>query len=162
MASNRKLIKQPQQCRSNSEKRSSDKVSITAETEVLYRELLDKARQAMRHSYSPLSGFSVGAAILTEDGAVYTGCNIENAIVGGSICAERTTFVKAVSEGKLKFKIVAIVAAKAKDCWPCGVCRQYMREFGGDIVVVVESADGSLRTHTLDELLPHAVVTGSK
>jgi len=135
-------------------------VSITAETEVLYRQLLEKARQALSNSYCPVSGFSVGAAILTEDGAVYTGCNIENAIIGGSICAERTAFVKAVSEGERKFKIVAIVAAKAKDCWPCGYCRQYMREFGADIVVVVESADGTLRTHTLEELLPHALVTG--
>ena len=101
---------------------------------MIEEELIKSALAARRLSYSPYSGFQVGAALLTKDGKIYTGCNIENAAYSPSNCAERTAFFKAVSEGARDFSAIAIVGGNrehvAKDfCSPCGVCRQVMAEF---------------------------------
>lgn len=118
------------------------------------KELIELARNAAEKTYSPYSHFPVGAAVLTEAGHVFTGCNIENASYGGTICAERTAFAKAVSEGSRRFNAVAVVSTKAYECWPCGLCRQFMSEFGIELDVVVEKSDGSLKSMKLKELLP--------
>lgn len=128
--------------------------SKTTDAATLHRDLLKAANEAMAHTYSPYSNFPVGAAVLMGDGSVYTGCNIENANFTGTICAERTAFVKAISEGKRDFKVVAVACKSAMDAWPCGQCRQFMAEFGEDILVIVDSADGSIKSLTLGQLLP--------
>ena len=120
-----------------------------------FKNLIDAAKAAADKTYSPYSHYPVGCALLTEDGHVFTGCNVENASYGATICAERTALVKAVSEGFTRFEAIAIVCHKGHYCWPCGVCRQFMSEFGVDIDVVVESADGSLQCLKLKELLPN-------
>ena len=118
------------------------------------RELLDAARRGMENSYSPYSDFKVGAAVLVDDGTVYTGCNIEDASLGATICAERTAMVKAVSEGHRHFQKVAIVSSGNFFTYPCGICRQFMVEFMKDGVVVLEDKDEGIREFTLEELLP--------
>ena len=121
-------------------------------------ELIEQAKAALRHSYSPYSHFCVGAALMTADGKVFTGCNIENAAFGPSICAERTSFCKAVSAGERHFSAIAIVGGKegviSDFCPPCGVCRQVMSEFcKGDFRIIL--TDGSrMKIWTLDQLLP--------
>ena len=93
------------------------------------RELLDKAKEAMVYSYSPYSRFKVGACVLTKDGHIYTGCNIENSSFGATNCAERTAIFKAVSEGRKEFAKIAIVSSSGLKTYPCGICRQVMSEF---------------------------------
>jgi len=122
--------------------------------ERLCRELLEAAKEAALQTYSPYSGFPVGAAIVASDGSLYTGCNIENRSFNVSICAERTAFAKAISEGKQEFKTVAVYSPRGKDCWPCGLCRQFMSEFGDQIEIIVEGKDGSLICRKLAEILP--------
>ena len=137
--------------------KSFDRLTETvtvADRQHLYRELLAEAREAMAYAYCPQSNYPVGAAVMTDDGSVYTGCNIENANLACGTCAERTAYAKAISEGKRHFKVVAVVCDKSKDCWPCGLCRQFMREFGGQTIIVVESSDGSIKSKSLAELLP--------
>ena len=121
-------------------------------------QLLSMAKDAMQYSYSPYSGYKVGAALLCKDGSVYTGCNIENAGYSSTNCAERTAFFKAVSEGKREFTAIAICGGKdgvtKGEFPPCGVCRQVMREFcEDDFLIHLESEDGT-QTYTLNELLP--------
>jgi cytidine deaminase len=120
-----------------------------------YRQLLETAKQAAKNTYSPYSKYPVGAALLGADGRIFSGCNVENASYGGTICAERTAVVKAVSEGCTAFSAIAIICEKANNCWPCGFCRQFISEFGIDIDVIVEAEDGSINTLKLGELLPH-------
>ncbi len=120
----------------------------------LYRDLLDTAKEAALKTYSPYSKFPVGAAIVASDGSLYSGCNIENRSFNVSICAERTAFAKAISEGKRSFKSVAVYSPRGKDCWPCGLCRQFMSEFGDQIVIIVEGEDGSLICRKLADILP--------
>ncbi len=122
-------------------------------------ELVKKAKQAAESSYSPYSGFTVGAALLTKSGKVYLGCNIESASYSPTNCAERTAFFKAVSEGEREFSKIAIVGGKALDfadfCPPCGVCRQVMSEFCGENFTVILGKNGEdVKTLTLGELLP--------
>ena len=93
------------------------------------RELLNMARDAAQDSYSPYSHFPVGAALECADGSVFTGCNVENAALGSTICAERTAICKAVSEGRRKFVRIAIYGEGENYCLPCGACRQVMTEF---------------------------------
>lgn len=93
------------------------------------KELIDMAIKASENAYVPYSHFHVGAAILTEDGRVYTGCNIENASFGATICAERCAAVKAVSDGAMKFVKIAIVSSSGTYTHPCGICRQFLSEF---------------------------------
>ena len=125
------------------------------------RELTEKAKEAAKNSYSPYSSFTVGAALLTGNGKVYLGCNIENAAFGPTNCAERTAFFKAISEGERSFVKIAIVGGKNGDftdfCPPCGVCRQVMAEFCDKDFTVLLGKDGEeIRSLSLNELLPHS------
>lgn len=124
-------------------------------------ELIKFAADSRKLSYSPYSGFSVGAALLCKDGTVYTGCNIENSAFTPTNCAERTAFFKAVSEGKRDFVKIAIVGGKADNdipessCPPCGVCRQVMKEFcESDFEIVMAKTADDYKVMTLSELLP--------
>lgn len=120
------------------------------------RELVAKAFQMLDYSYVPYSGFPVGAALLCTDGTVYTGCNVENAAYGSTICAERTALVKAVSEGhRDDLERIAVVGNSTDYCWPCGACRQMLYEFNPNLIVLVARADGDFVTLPLHELLPH-------
>ena len=118
--------------------------------------LVEMAFAMHQYSYVPYSHFPVGAALLCEDGTVYTGCNVENAALGSSICAERTALVKAVSEGRTGGFVAIAIAGKSADyCSPCGACRQMLYEFGPDMRVLLARGDGSYITTTLRELLPY-------
>lgn len=124
------------------------------------RELINLAREASYNAYIPYSRFAVGAALECDDGSVYTGCNVENAALGDTICAERTACVKAVSEGHRKFRRVAIFADSQNWCTPCGSCRQFLSEFVDwknheDIEVLCAKADGRYVSYKLSELMPH-------
>lgn len=129
-------------------------------TNELKIELFDKAKTMLNFSYAPYSHFHVGAALLTKDGKIYTGCNIENAAYGPSNCAERTAFFKAVSEGILKFDAIMVVGGpngKIKDfCPPCGVCRQVMMEFCNpdEFKIFLAKSKDDIVEYTLKELLP--------
>lgn len=116
--------------------------------------LLKLAKEAQKRSYSPYSRFSVGAALIAEDGRIYQGCNIENASYGVGICAERTAVFKAVSEGAKAFTAIAIAADTI--AWPCGACRQVLNEFAPDIRVLVTDAAGNTEEKNLRELLPNS------
>ena len=121
------------------------------------RELVDLAFTMLERSYVPYSRFPVGAALLCADGTVFTGCNVENAAYGPTICAERTALVKAVSEGYRGDFVKLAVVGRSKDyCWPCGVCRQVLCEFAPDLTVLVARGDGDFVTLPLRELLPHS------
>ena len=125
-----------------------------------HQQLAQKAISARNLAYAPYSGFHVGAALLSQCGTVYTGCNVESAAFSPTCCAERTALVKAVSEGARRFTAIAISGgaknASTDYCYPCGVCRQVLYEFGGDDlqVIVAKTAD-DYRTHLLSVLLPH-------
>lgn len=122
------------------------------------KELIRLAGEARRASYSPYSGYAVGAALLCADGTVYTGCNIENAAFSPTVCAERTAFFKAVSECKRDFAKIAIVGGKADEpdvfSPPCGVCRQVMAEFCGKDFEIILLQDGEIISKKLSEILP--------
>ena len=120
------------------------------------RELVERALEMRRFSYAPYSHFRVGAALECEDGSVYTGCNVENAAYGSSLCAERTALVKAVSEGRRRFVRLAVAGDSADYCWPCGACRQMLREFGIDLEVLAANREGAYVAISLEELLPHS------
>lgn len=118
-------------------------------------ELYSVALEATKFSYSPYSQFKVGAAILTSSGEVFCGCNVENASYGGTICAERTAVVKAVSNGYTEFTKIAVAESKEGDCTPCGICRQFLSEFSKDgSLIVVCKMGGELKELTLKELMP--------
>lgn len=121
-------------------------------------ELLDLAREAAEKSYSPYSNFRVGAALVTEDGQVFTGANIENAAYPSSNCGEATALNTAAAAGARKVKAVAVACIDADDvenAYPCGRCRQVMSEFDVEDVYVTGGLGTEERSHTLDELLPH-------
>ncbi|MGN1042964.1 MAG: cytidine deaminase [Christensenellales bacterium] len=122
------------------------------------KELMRLAAEARKKSYSPYSEFSVGAALLSKDGKIYTGCNIENATFTPTVCAERTAFFKAVSEGVTRFEKIAIVGGRHGEtspfCSPCGVCRQVMAEFCDKDFSVLLGNENDFKTYRLDELLP--------
>ena len=117
-------------------------------------ELLDLARRAAANSYSPYSRFPVGAALECADGTVFTGCNVENAAYGDTICAERTAAVKAVSEGHRDFVRIAIWGDSKEYCYPCGSCRQFLTEFSKTMRVICAKGDGSFVAHPLSEMMP--------
>jgi cytidine deaminase len=119
-------------------------------------ELVRLAKKAMENAYVPYSKFRVGAALLTKDDKVFSGCNIENASFGGTNCAERTAFFKAISEGNRAFKKIAIISDSVDFTYPCGICRQVMSEFGLDIEIIVSNYNEEYRVYKLGELLPHA------
>lgn len=125
-----------------------------------YKQLVSKALQMRAKAYAPYSGFHVGAALLSADGLIYTGCNIENAAYTPSNCAERTAFFKAISEGVYDFKAIAIVggardADKLDYCAPCGVCRQVMMEFcKDDFEVILARSETEYEIYTLAKIMP--------
>lgn len=119
-----------------------------------YSDLFEKAVKAAENSYSKYSGFRVGAALLTDDGEVFTGCNIENASFSLTICAERTAIFKAISEGRNNFKAIAVAGSSGKDfsvpCVPCGACLQVISEFcGNDFNIVLSD-----RVYKISEFFP--------
>lgn len=119
--------------------------------------LISYAKKAMGNAYAPYSGFCVGAAILTSEGEVFTGCNVENSSYGATICAERCAIIKAISEGYTSFTKIAIVSSGNNLTFPCGICRQFLAEFMQDdgIVVLCDSKD-EIKEFELSSLLPHA------
>ena len=126
-----------------------------------YGELLEIAERARELSYSPYSGISVGAALLTASGKIYTGANIENASYTPTVCAERTAIFKAVLDGERDFVAIAISGGKRGECgndgfYPCGVCRQVMAEFASPELVIITSQGEGYECHTLGEMLPAA------
>lgn len=118
-------------------------------------ELIKEALKAKEKAYVPYSNFHVGAALLTEDGELFTGCNIEIASYSPTICAERTAIFKAVSEGHRKIKEIAVVG-DSHHSYPCGVCRQVLREFGQDATIYVANSEEDYREYKLEDLLPHS------
>ena len=118
------------------------------------RALVAAARRARRHAHAAFSGFKVGAALETPDGTIITGCNIENATYGLTICAERVAMFKALSEGHRRFTRIAIAADTEAPTPPCGACRQILWEFGGDLEVTLANLTGEKGTHRLKDLLP--------
>lgn len=128
-------------------------------------ELARKAVEAMGHAYAPYSGYLVGAALLTADGTVYQGCNIENASFTPTVCAERTAFFKAIYDGKRGFRAIAVVGGKGGTVTgffpPCGVCRQVMREFcRDDFEVYLVGKDNEIKALTLKDILPYSFSAG--
>ncbi len=120
------------------------------------QELVKRAFEMHRFSYAPYSHFPVGAALLAGDGRVFTGCNVENAAYGSTVCAERTALLKAVSEGcREGWTAIAIAGQGADFCWPCGACRQMLYEFAPDLRVLAARGDGQYAEARLSELLPH-------
>ena len=125
----------------------------------MIQHLIDTALAQRKYSYTPYSGFKVGAALLAQNGAVYTGCNIENAAYGPSNCAERTAIFKAVSEGRRDFLAICVVGGLEEGiqdmCPPCGVCRQVMLEFcNEDFQIILATDRENYEIHTLGELVP--------
>lgn len=117
-------------------------------------QLISLALEAKKSSYSPYSGFAVGAALLCGDGSVFCGSNIENAAYSPSVCAERVAFFKAIDEGKRDFEAIAVVG-NTNPCAPCGVCRQVMNEFcGADFRVILSDNENRCIVKTLGDLLP--------
>ena len=114
---------------------------------------LKQAQAAMHNAYTPYSHFRVGACLVCEDGSVYTGCNIENASYTPTNCAERTAFVKAISEGERKFEAIAIYGS-GSEAVPCGICRQFMFEFAPQIIVITADDPQQLHIRPLNVLLP--------
>lgn len=126
-------------------------------------ELIQKAIKAMEHSYSPYSHFSVGAAIMTESGNIYTGCNVENSSYGATICAERTAALKAISEGERKIEHIAIVSSSGDFTFPCGICRQFLSEFmPSEGRIILSDKNNNIKIYTLGELLPEAFMLNTK
>jgi cytidine deaminase len=118
---------------------------------------IDAAWAVTKHSYCPYTNFRVGSAVVTEDGTVFAGCNIENAGMTPAICSERVAASKAVSEGHRRFRYVAIVCATKLGGWSCGVCRQFLCEFGLDVeILTVIDENNSVLKRKLSDLLPES------
>lgn len=119
------------------------------------KDLFEAAKKARKNSYSPYSGYAVGAALRTRDGRIFTGCNVENCTYGATACAEQVAIQKAVSEtGKLEFVEILVVTEAEPPGSPCGICRQVMHEFGPDAKIHVANTSGVFRTVLLKQLLP--------
>lgn len=119
--------------------------------------LVEKALEARTFAYVPYSGFRVGAAALTPDGKIFTGCNVENATYGATICAERTALVKAVSAGETKISAIAITSDSENLTFPCGICRQVIAEFGlSEINIICSNKNGEYKEYSMEDILPNA------
>ncbi len=118
-------------------------------------ELIEIAKQAMKYAYVPYSHFKVGAALITDTGHIYTGCNIENVSYGATNCAERTAIFKAVSEGERHIKKIAIVSSAGKPASPCGICRQVLSEFMDSDGIVILEIENKAKEFYLKDLLPY-------
>lgn len=119
-------------------------------------ELIAAAREVRERAFAPYSNFKVGAALRTKDGKVFTGCNVESASYGLTVCAERVAIWKAVSEGEKHFSEIAVVVDTEELTPPCGVCRQIIWEFCRDVPVILANLDGKTETFQMSELLPRA------
>ncbi|NMB09025.1 MAG: cytidine deaminase [Tissierellia bacterium] len=119
------------------------------------KNLIRKALEGQKNAYVPYSKFRVGAAVLTEDGEIFSGCNIEISSYSPTICAERTAIFKAISEGNRRIKAVAVVG-DSDFTYPCGVCRQVIREFGKDAIIIIANSEEDYKKYKLEELLPHS------
>lgn len=124
--------------------------------------LVAAAAEARSRSYSPYSGFAVGAALLTDAGEVFTACNVENVSYGLSICAERAVIMKAVSEGERDFAALAVVCDSSKGCVPCGACLQFIAEFNAKLKLILADTAGSRIITSVVELLPQPFGSGSR
>lgn len=119
------------------------------------KDLVNLAIKSQKNAYVPYSKFKVGAALVTEDGEIYTGCNIEIASYSPTLCAERTAIFKAVSEGHRKIAKIAVVG-DSEFTYPCGVCRQVIREFGQDTIILIANKDGEYKEYKLEDILPYS------
>jgi cytidine deaminase len=122
-------------------------------------ELIEAAKSVRENAYAPFSEFRVGAALETDDGEIIAGCNVESASYGLTVCAERVAIWKAISQGKRKIKHIAVVADTEELTPPCGVCRQIIWEFGGDIPVILANLKGKTEVLQMKDLLPRAFDT---
>lgn len=121
--------------------------------------LIEAARAARAHAYAPFSGFPVGAALLAEDGTIFTGCNVENRSYGLALCAERAAVASAVTAGARRFLAIAVVTDTAPPAAPCGLCRETLAEFcGPELPIHLANLDGAVRDTTLGELFPEPFV----
>lgn len=118
------------------------------------RDLFLMAKGILQNAYAPFSNFRVGAAVLTKSGDIYTGVNVENSSYGATICAERSAFIKAISDGHREFVAIAIASSEV-EAYPCGICRQFMYEFGDDLRIITGDNADNLHIHTIKELLPN-------
>ena len=121
-----------------------------------FEKLVKEAEKVRKKAYTPYSKFKVGAAVLSADGKIFTGCNIENASFGMSVCAERVAIFKAISEGSTEFEAIAVIGDTDKPCSPCGACRQVISEFGEDIPLIMANLKGDVKIKKIRELLPEA------
>ena len=126
-----------------------------------FTKLIEKAKEARLKAYVPYSKFSVGSAVLTNDGFIFTGCNIENISFGLSICAERVAIFKAISAGYQEFKAIAIVGNTRGPCTPCGACRQVMIEFSPEMDVIMTNLQNEIKIKKANKLLPNAFIKQS-
>ena len=120
------------------------------------KEIIEKSFEAQNCAYAPYSNFKVGACLVTKSGKVYLGGNIENASYPATICAERVAMCKAVSEGEKEFETICITCSKKTPAYPCGVCRQFMREFSPNVKVIIATSVDNYEIYSLEELLPHS------
>ena len=120
------------------------------------KDLIEKARKARENAHAPFSNFKVGAALLTAGGEIITGCNVENASYGLTMCAERVAIFKAISEGARDFTKICVVADTENLTPPCGACRQIIWEFCGDVEIVLSNLQGETESFQMSELLPKA------
>ena len=123
------------------------------------KKLIESAKQVRENAFAPYSEFKVGSAVIAKDGKVFTGCNVESASFGLTVCAERVAIWKAVSEGVTELEHIAVVADTEKLTPPCGVCRQIIWEFCGDVPVTMANLIGDAETVSIKELLPRAFDT---
>ncbi len=125
-----------------------------------YKQLIDKAKAAKKSAFAPYSHFPVGAALLTTEGRIYTGCNIESSSYGLTMCAERVAMFKALSEGERDFDAIAIATDIDNFCPPCGACRQVLWDFAREMTVILVSADSATKEMKMSDFLPHAFDDG--
>ncbi|HBG50095.1 MAG TPA: cytidine deaminase [Cyanobacteria bacterium UBA9971] len=138
------------------DQKNSNKPLINKLKDGEIKKILKFASDVAQNAYSPYSKFKVGACVLYEDGNAYTGCNVENASYGLTLCAERTAISSAIADGqKSKIVAIAIYSPNAKLCYPCGACRQWIAEFSKDASIIVENAEGKPQIFSIKELLPH-------
>ncbi|MES2503309.1 MAG: cytidine deaminase [Myxococcota bacterium] len=118
------------------------------------KHLIERAKHARSLAYAPYSNFQVGAALLTEDGTIFEGCNVENSSFGLTVCAERSALLSAVSQGHRAFKAIAVITQTNPPASPCGACRQVLAEFAPNLPIIIASTDGQIAETNLSDLLP--------
>jgi len=121
----------------------------------MYTKLIDEARKAMKNAYSPYYKFYVGSAVLTKSGKIYSAGNIGAVVGGAEICAERAALTKAISEGERDFEAIAVIGNTDNPITPCGVCRQFIIEFGKNIKIIMANTNGKIVVREINQLLPY-------